>query len=98
VLKRFGVNPLNPGHFCEFRKVSSGYHQVKPFYSGRIVSKLMAKNTSLLSNNTAFEHKFHVDTNEKMTKWWPNTIPFRKKLYLFGQKQLGLKGNIEQKA
>jgi hypothetical protein len=31
---------------------------VKPFYSGRIASKLMAKHTSLLTKNTAFEHKF----------------------------------------
>jgi ribosomal protein S17E len=38
---------------------------VKPFYSGRIASKLMAKYTSLLTKNTAFEHKFQVD----MRKW-----------------------------
>jgi hypothetical protein len=36
-------------------------NQVKPFYSERIVSKLMAKNTSILTKNTAFEHKFHFD-------------------------------------
>jgi hypothetical protein len=60
------INPLNPGHFYEFSKFikvpQCGYHKVKPFYSGRIVSKLMAKNTSLLTKNTTFEHKFHVDT------------------------------------
>jgi hypothetical protein len=67
-------NPLNPGHFYEFRKFiknfPSGYHKVKPFYSGRIASKLMAKHTSLLTKNTAFVHKFHVD----MRKWQPNTM------------------------
>jgi hypothetical protein len=52
-------------------------NKVKPFYSGRIASKLMAKHTSLLTQNknTAFEHKFHVDTR----KWRPNTIPRSKK-------------------
>jgi hypothetical protein len=40
---------------------------VKP---GRIASKLMAKHTSLLTKNTAFEHKFHVEMT-KATKWWP---------------------------
>jgi hypothetical protein len=48
-----------------------GYHKVKPFYSGRIASKLMAKHTSLLTKNTAFEHKFH--------------FPYQKNT-LFGQK------------
>jgi hypothetical protein len=39
---------------------------VKPFYSGRIASKLlMEKHTSLLTKNTAFEHKFR----EVMRKW-----------------------------
>jgi hypothetical protein len=63
-------NPSNPGHFNEFRKfikispVGIGYHKVKPFYSGRIASKRMAKYTSLLTKNTAFEHKFHVDTRK----------------------------------
>jgi hypothetical protein len=66
---------------------------VKPFYSGRIASKLMAKHTSLLTNNAAFEHKFHVD----MRKWRPNTIPRSKKL-LFGQKHLDVEGNIVQTA
>jgi hypothetical protein len=28
------------------------------------VSKLMAKNTSLLTKNTGFEHKFHFDTRK----------------------------------
>jgi hypothetical protein len=72
---------------------------VKPFYSGRIASKLMAKNTSLLTKNTAFEYKFHVDTRKwRETKWQPNTILRSKKTTLFGQKQLDLKGNIEQTA
>jgi hypothetical protein len=57
-------------HFYEFRKFIkispvSIANKVKPFYSGRIASKLMAKHTSLLTKNTAFEHKFHVD----MRKW-----------------------------
>jgi hypothetical protein len=52
----------------------------------------MAKHTSLLTKNTAFEHKFHVDTR----KWRPNTIPRSKNPTLFGQKQLDLEGNIEQ--
>jgi hypothetical protein len=38
---------------------------VKPFYSGRIASKLMAKHSNLLTKNIAFEHKFKVD----MRKW-----------------------------
>jgi hypothetical protein len=56
---------------------------VKPFYSGRIASKLMAKHTSLLTKNIAFEHKFH----EVRKKWQPNTIPVAKNPTLFGQKQ-----------
>jgi hypothetical protein len=66
---------LNPGHFNEFRK----FIKISPVgitNSGRIASnKLMAKHTSLLTKNTAFEHsafehsafehKFHVD----MRKW-----------------------------
>jgi hypothetical protein len=58
---------------------------VKPFYSGRIASK----HTSLLTKNTAFEHKFHEVTRKmaKVTKWRPNTIPVAKKHTLFGQKQ-----------
>jgi hypothetical protein len=59
---------------------------VKQFYSGRIASKLMAKHTSLLTKNTAFEHKFH-EVTKKVTKWRPNTIPVAKKPTLFGQKQ-----------
>jgi hypothetical protein len=60
----------------------------------------MAKNTSLLAKNTAFEHKFQVD----MRKWlkWQNggQIPFpvAKNLTLFGQKEQDLEGNIEQAA
>jgi hypothetical protein len=50
---------------------------VKPFYSGRISSKLMAKHTGLLTKNTAFEHKFHVD-KKKMTIW-SKTTGFRRK-------------------
>jgi hypothetical protein len=68
ILQRLSINPLNPGmpgHFYEFRTSGSGYHKVKPFYSGRIASKLMTKHTSLLTKNTAFEHKFHVDTAAK---------------------------------
>jgi hypothetical protein len=67
---------------------------VKPFYSGRIASKLMAKHTSLLAKNTTFEHKFHVDTR----KWRRNTIPVAKNSTLFDQKQLDLERNIEQTA
>jgi hypothetical protein len=52
---------------------------VKPFYSGRIASQLMAKHTSLLTKNTAFEPKFHVNTR----KWQSNTIPVAKKLLYF---------------
>jgi hypothetical protein len=65
------INPLNPGHFYEFLefrkfiKISPvSITKVKPFYSGRIASKLMAKHTSLLTKNTAFEHKFHIDTRK----------------------------------
>jgi hypothetical protein len=71
---------------------------VKPFYSGRIVSKLMAKHTSLLTKNTAFEQKFHVDTRKRQNG---GQIPFpvaKKTHTLFGQKQLDLEGNIEQTA
>jgi hypothetical protein len=39
---------------------------VKPFDSERIVAKLMGKNTSLLTQNTAFEHKFHFDKRDKI--------------------------------
>jgi hypothetical protein len=69
---------------------------VKPFYSGRIASKLMAKHTSLLTKNTAFEHKFH----KVMRKWqkWPNTIPRSKKLNFIWSKTKDLEGNILQSA
>jgi hypothetical protein len=64
---------------------------VKPFYSGRITSKLMAKHISLLTKNTAFKHKFHEETRKmaKVTKWRPNTntFPVAKNMTLFGQKQ-----------
>jgi hypothetical protein len=49
---------------------------VKPFYSGRIASKLMAKHTSLLTKNTAFEHKFHVDTRKWQKLQNGGQIPF----------------------
>jgi hypothetical protein len=59
----------------------------------------MGKHTSLLTKNTTFEHKFHVDTR----KWQKlqNGCQYHsrgKKTTLFGQKQLDLKGNIEQTA
>jgi ribosomal protein S17E len=62
---------------------------VKPFYSGRIASKLLKKHTNLLTKNTAFEHKFHEVTRKmaKVTKWRTNTIPVAKNQTLFGQKQ-----------
>jgi hypothetical protein len=71
---------------------------VKPFYSGRIASKLMAKNTSLLTKNTAFELKFHVDTRKWQKRQNGGQIPFlvAKNPTLFGQKQLDLERNIEQ--
>jgi hypothetical protein len=86
---KFQLNPLNPGQFYEFRN----FINISPFYS-----KLMAKNTSFLTQNTAFEHKFHVDTR-KLQKWQHGgQIPLRvaKKTTLFGQKQQYLEGNIEQ--
>jgi hypothetical protein len=59
----------------------------------------MAKHTSLRTKNTAFEHKFHVDTR-KWQKWQNGgLIPFPvAKKQLCGQKQLDLEGNIEQTA
>jgi hypothetical protein len=56
----------------------------------RRICQLMDKNTSLLTRNTAFEHKFHFDRR----KWHKKqngdqiTILFAKKTTLFGQKQL----------
>jgi hypothetical protein len=68
---------------------------VKPFYSGRIASKLMAKHTSLLTKNRAFEHKYKIryEKMAKVTKWRPNTIPVAINSTLFGQKQLDLEGS-----
>jgi hypothetical protein len=66
------------------------------FYSERVVSKLMTKNTSLLAQNTAFEHKFHFD----MRKWQKRPIymyhTFSKND--FCPKQLDLEENIEETA
>jgi hypothetical protein len=70
---------------------------VKPFYSGRIASKLMTKHTSLLTKNTAFEHKFHKVTR-KWQKWQPNTIPLGKKKKTIWSKTKDLEGNILQTA
>jgi hypothetical protein len=57
---------------------------VKLFYLEGFVTKLMDKNTSLLTRNTAFGHKFHFDRRK-----WPKkqngdqiTILFVKKDYL----------------
>jgi hypothetical protein len=71
---------------------------VKPFYSGRIVSKLMAKHTSLLTKNTAFEHKLSNDKMAKVTKWWPNTIPRSKKPDIIWSNTKDLEGKIVQAA
>jgi hypothetical protein len=62
---------------------------VKPFYSGRTASKLMAKHTSLLTKNTAFEHKFHEVTRkwQKSQNGGQIQFPVTKNPTLFGQKQ-----------
>jgi hypothetical protein len=79
------VNPLNPHHFYKFRKFIK-ISPVKPSYSGRISSKLMAKHTSFLTKNTAFEHKFHIWYKKmatKVTKYHSRS----KKMTLFGQRR-----------
>jgi hypothetical protein len=65
---------------------------VKPFYSERIASKLMTKNTSLLTKNTAFEDKLHFDTTkcDKRQNGVQFTTISAKNLTLSGQKQLDL--------
>jgi hypothetical protein len=107
VLKTPLLNPLTLTIFTNFvifanllKFPQSGYHKVKPFYSGRIAFKLMVKHTSLLIKNTVFEHKFHVDTRKWQKLQNSGQIPFpvAKNLTLFGQKQLDLEGNIEQTA
>jgi hypothetical protein len=59
----------------------------------------MDKNTSLLTTNTAFEHKFHFDRRKWLKKQNGDQITIlfeRKKPTLFGQKQLDLEENIEE--
>jgi hypothetical protein len=62
----------------------------------------MAKNTSLLTKNTAFEHKFHVDTRKWQKKQNADQILFlvAKNPTLLGQTTgfRHLEGNIEQTA
>jgi hypothetical protein len=70
----------------------SGYHQVKPFYSERIVFNLEAKNTSLLTKHTAWSIKsmrkwqkkqnggqFTIPLAKKTNFIWPRTTGFRRK-------------------
>jgi hypothetical protein len=53
----------------------------------------MAKHTSLLNKNNAFEHKFYVDMRKRQNG---GQIPFLlAKKTLLGQKQLDLEGNID---
>jgi hypothetical protein len=63
------INPLNPGHFYEFRKFIKispvGNTKWNQFIQEESHLKLMAKNTSLLTKNTTFEHKFHIDTSRE---------------------------------
>jgi hypothetical protein len=56
--------------------------------------KMMDNNTSLLTKNTAFEHKFHFDRRKWPKKQNGNqiTIIFERKKRLFGQKQLDENG------
>jgi hypothetical protein len=64
---------------------------VKPFYSGRIASKLMVRHTSLLTKNNAFEHKSMLTReNGKSDKMAAK--------YNYCSKINDLEGNIEQTA
>jgi hypothetical protein len=68
---------------------------VKPFYSGRIVSKLMAKNTSLLTKNTA---QFHFDTRkwQKRQSGRQFTILIAKKYFIWPKITGFRRKNIEE--
>jgi hypothetical protein len=86
-------------HYANLLKLPQWYHKVKLFYLEGFVSKLMDKNTSLLTRNTAFEHKFHFDRRKwkKKKKWRPDYHNFCPKTStLFGQKQLDFEENIEE--
>jgi hypothetical protein len=73
ILLHFKVDKFNQGvilHFWGGKKLLSRW---RPQWVGRVTGttpiffiwpKLMAKNTSLLAKNTAFEHKSHFDTRK----------------------------------
>jgi hypothetical protein len=65
---------------------------VKPFYSGRIASKLMEKHTSLLTKTPLLSiNSTLIGENGKVTKWRPNTIPRSKKSDFIWSKTTGFR-------